>query len=241
MWVRRENCFILRTSPFSESSLIVDAFSRNYGRINLLAKGARRAKSRLRGKLRPFCPLLLSWSGKGNLPTLTQLIPQHSYTEFMDEIHYSSCYVNELIVSLLQPQDPHPALFDEYSCALRQLRQQTDIFHTLRVFEKYLLKEIGYALVLETESDRKTPIRENQQYYYDFASGPTTEKLSGGGNAVSGRALLAIASEQFASAGIRREVRVFLDRALQMYLDGKHLHSRAVFRQTRELLTSRKN
>ena len=241
MRVNKENCFVLRTTPFSESSLIVDAFSRSFGRINLLAKGARRAKSRLRGKLRPFSPLLLSWSGKGNLPTLIGLIPQQSYTEFKGDIHYSSCYLNELVVSLLQPQDPHPALFDEYSHALSQLRQQADIFHTLRVFEKNLLKEIGYALVLETESDHKTPIRSDRQYYYDFVSGPTSEKPSGGGHIVSGQVLLAIASEQYASARIRRDVRVFLDRALQFFLEGKNIHSRAVFRQTREQLTIRKN
>ncbi len=234
MRIRQEECFLLRTIPYSESSLIVDIFSRKIGRFNVLAKGARRVKSRLRGKLRLFDALQISCSGKGNLPILTHVNVQSSYSSLVGETLYSGSYINELIVALLQPGDPHPDLFSEYSYAISCLQQRGDTFHTLRVFEKKLLKEIGYALVLETESDHKTPIREDQLYQYNFDSGPSITTNSERSDTVSGQALLAIATEYFGSAGIRREVRDFLDRALQNYLDGKKINSRHVFRQTIE-------
>jgi DNA repair protein RecO (recombination protein O) len=231
MRIHQEDSFVLRTTPFSESSLIVDVFTRNYGRINLLAKGARRIKSRFRGTIRSFQLLQASWSGKGNVPTLTGLTSNAQYVEIGGERLYCSFYMNELIMRLLQARDPHPDLFDAYYIALERLAEPSNEFHSLRVFEKILLQEIGYALVLDTEADRKTPLSRNKFYLYDFNAGPLPANKEDTG-AVTGETLFAIAQEKFLSNQVKSESRKLLGRAVANYLDGKALHCRDIYSQT---------
>ena len=231
MRIHQEDSFVLRTTPFSESSLIVDVFTRNYGRINLLAKGARRTKSNFRGTIRAFQLLQASWSGKGRVPTLTGLTSNSQYVEISGERLYCSFYMNELIMRLLQDRDPHPDLFDAYYIALERLAEPSNEFHSLRVFEKNLLQEIGYALVLDTEADRKTPLSRNNFYVYDFNAGPLPAKKEDT-NAVTGETLFAIAQEKFLSNRVKSESRNLLGRAVENYIDGKALHCRDVYSQT---------
>ena len=231
MRIHQEDSFVLRTTPFSESSLIVDVFTRNYGRINLLAKGARRTKSRFRGTICSFQLLQASWSGKGKVPTLTGLTSNAQYVEIGGERLYCSFYMNELIMRLLQDRDPHPDLFDAYYIALERLAEPSNEFHSLRIFEKNLLQEIGYALVLDTEADRKTPLSRNKFYVYDFNAGPLPAKKEDT-NAVTGETLFAIAQEKFLSNRVKSESRNLLARAVENYIDGKALHCRDVYSQT---------
>ena len=231
MRVQKEDCFVLRTTPFSESSLIVDTFSRNYGRLNLLAKGARRMNSAFRGTIRPFQYLVANWSGKGKVPNLTNAAYKSLYVQFQGERLYGAFHLNELIIRLLHDYDPHPALFEEYRIAIDKLADSENLFHTVRVFEKRLLTDIGYALVLETEANRKTPIHRERFYEYDFEAGPIpiSERSSG---SVAGETLLAISREKFESTQVQLESRILLGRAVEQYLGSRALRCRGIYNQT---------
>jgi DNA repair protein RecO (recombination protein O) len=67
-----EPAFVLHTYPYRETSLIVEAFTSAYGRVAMVARGAKRPRSEVRGLLQAFQPLALSWAGAGELKTLVK-------------------------------------------------------------------------------------------------------------------------------------------------------------------------
>ncbi len=141
--------FILHTRPFRDTSLLVDALTTEYGRISVLARGVRTARTPLRGILQPFVPLLMSWSGKGELVSMSKVEAVGLPYSLQGKALISGFYLNELIMRLLHRYDPHPILYDAYQQALLGLQQKTTIELVLRLFEKCLLKELGYGLQLE--------------------------------------------------------------------------------------------
>ena len=234
MRVFNEECYVLRTIPFSETSLIVETFSRNYGHLNLLAKGARRSNSKFRGLLRPFQYLKLSWSGKGEVPTVTAVNECERVLETKGENFYCASYVNELIMRSLHFHDPHPKLFDICIEALDALSKSPDKSSVLRIFEKNLLKELGYALTLETEAGNSTPIQSDRRYVYKYDSGPVPLDRPEA-NSISGRSLLALADERLETSEVKRECKRLLGEAIEQFFDGRRLRSREIYRQTLNL------
>lgn len=231
MRVRNEECFVLRTIPIKESSLVVDIFTRNHGRLSLIAKGARRRKSELRGYIQPFQLLLVSWTGRGELPIMTSLVNKENHIGIGGRQVYCSYYLNELIIRFLRQAAPYLELFDIYRATLNDLNDTDRQFHALRVFEKNLLKFLGYELVLKTEADGSAVIQPDRLYHYDFESGPIPATHPGD-SSVSGRALLAIEAERFNSSQVRQESRQFLRQAIEHYCEGNTNRSREVYRQT---------
>ena len=156
MRVHHQPAYVLVNRPYSETSWIVEIFSREYGRLTLMAKGARRIKSKLKGTLIPFQPILVSWTGKGEVPTLTAAeIDQTDYKLIEHELRGDALvcgfYCNELIVNLLHRNDPHGALFDRYHSTIMALSQAVsdDVLPlVLRKFEQVVMKETGYQLSL---------------------------------------------------------------------------------------------
>ena len=112
--------FVLHSYPFRETSLIVEVFSRDYGRVALLARGARRARSVLRGVLMAFQPLELSWAGKGEVQTLMKAEWQGGQPLLTGKALFCGYYLNELLVNLLPREDAHPRLFSFYAEILRR-------------------------------------------------------------------------------------------------------------------------
>ncbi len=236
MRVYKEDSFVLRTVPFTETSLIVDVFSRNYGRRNLLAKGARNLKSKIRSALQPFQLISLNWSGKGEVPVITDAtVSQVSQVVPSGEAFYAANHLNELVVQYLHTHDSHPALFDAYLLAIGAVVNTSQLTQTLRVFEMKLLAELGYALNLETENDRQTPIRSNTYYIYDFSNGPIPVDVIDE-STVSGRTLIALAEERIETREAKAESRRLLERAFHWHFQKRTDCSREVFRQTREPL-----
>jgi len=136
--------FILHTSPWRETSLIVRAFTRDHGQIALIAKGAKRPTSTLRPALSAFQPLSLSWSGKGEIKTMTRA-ECSGIRVLRGRDFLSAWYMNELLLQLLPREDPHPVLFDAYDHALQQLAHGDRVTGALRRFEWILLQEAGYG------------------------------------------------------------------------------------------------
>src|SRR5258706_1248230 len=144
--------FVLHTYPYKETSLIVEAFTRSFGRVALLARGARRPRSAMRGVLLSFHPLRLSWTASAELGTLLNAEWSGGHLGLAGGGLMCGFYVNELILRLLPREDPHEALYDFYRQSLGALSGGEDQAPVLRAFERRLLSELGYAPLLERDS-----------------------------------------------------------------------------------------
>ncbi|MDA7967590.1 MAG: DNA repair protein RecO [Gammaproteobacteria bacterium] len=244
MKVEQQPAYVLHTRPFSESSLLVDMFSREHGWLMLLAKGARRAKSRTRGLLLPFRPLLASWAGKGKLPVLTGLEADGPPAgEVGGGLLASGFYLNELLMRLLHRHDAHELVFEHYDRALRQLANAEPPRAVLRVFEKKILLHTGFGAALERDADSGERIAPELHYHYVFEKGPVRARdqiaepsaQNGGapGIPISGRALCALREEIFSAEDELRDAQRLTRALLDRQLRGRELRSRRVARDMR--------
>jgi DNA repair protein RecO (recombination protein O) len=232
--VDHEPGYVLHTYPYKETSLIVEALTRRFGRVALLARGARRPRSAMRGVLLSFHPLRLSWSGSADLANLRDAewaggIPLLGGRGLM-----CGFYVNELLLRLLPRDDPHEALFDVYAGALAGLASQ-DVSAVLRDFEKRLLAELGYAPLLETDAASR-PIDPECTYSYEPDRGPVLANDSHASQlVVSGRTLLDVAAGDYARAETRDEARALMRALIGERLHGQSLHTRSILMELNEL------
>jgi DNA repair protein RecO (recombination protein O) len=231
--VDRAAAFVLHAYPFSETSLLVEAFTRSHGRIPWIAKGARRAGSALRGALLAFQPLYASWSGRGEVRTLVRCEWQGGQPLLQGEALLCGFYLNELLLRLLPREDPHEGLFDHYALVVARLAESTETAPALREFERSLLQEAGYALVLDREAATGAPIEPDVLYRYEVERGPM-RAVNGArpdeGLLLPGRALLAIARNDYADAVTMQYAKQLMRLAINRRLD-RPLHSRAIFRE----------
>jgi DNA repair protein RecO (recombination protein O) len=166
MRVKNTPGFVLLNRPFGETSWIVEVFSREYGRLALMAKGARTKKSKYRGMLQPFQPLMLSWSGKGEIPLLTGAETTDGFNELVGQSMICGFYLNELIYRLLTRHDPHRSLFDQYTIAMDRLQNPEELHSALRTFEFIILRETGYELRLDCDFESGEAIQGGVNYRY---------------------------------------------------------------------------
>ena len=239
MKVFQQKAYVLHCTPYSETSLLVNIFSREYGRLTLIAKGAKRKKSMVRGLLLPFRPLLMSWSGKGQLPTLTHVEQAIYVPELKGVALFSGYYVNELLLKLLHRNDPHELLFDYYEKVNEDLGQSNMPHQALRWFEALLLREIGFGLVVDRDVETAEVIDAGKRYCYFPERGPVVipdnvkDPHYGEpyGLVISGRSLIAIAQQQFDSGEVLLESQRLFRRLIDIQLNGRALRTRKVMRQ----------
>ncbi len=227
-----EHAFVLHTYPFQDTSLIVEAFTRRYGRVGLVAKGARRPKSALRPALLAFQPLAIAWSGRGELRTLTRAESLGAAHALVGVAMMCGYYVNELVLKLLQRDDPHERLFDDYGDALRGLASGEPTQAVLRRFELALLREIGYGVQLEYDAEHGTPLVAEERYVYWPERGPLALEGTAnpqGGVELRGKTLLDMARGDFSDPLTATE-----SKQLMRWLIGQHLDQRTL--NTRQLL-----
>ena len=232
--VELAQAWVLHSRPFGETSLIVEAFSREFGRMGLVARGGRRPRSRLALAALPFRPLLLSWTGRGELATLTaaESAPQHSaLAPPAGATLLAAMYLNELLLRLTRREDPHPELFGHYSQALGGLCAGGEMEPALRRFELDLLASLGFGLNLRQDTEGRA-LAPEAAYCYRMEQG--AEALPNGartGEAMnfSGAELVGIARGDWDSRDIRRAARRLLRTAIDFYLEGKPLNTRKVF------------
>ncbi len=227
--VQHQDAYILQTRPYSESSWLIDAFSKNYGRVSLLAKGARRLKSKVRGLIRPFQPLLLSWSGKGELQTLTGAEANLIVPQIDQQSWLCASYMNELLIKLMHRHDPHEKLFNNYGLALQSLRDGQSRQIVLRIFEKQLLSEIGYGLLLERDTANQKISAEKTYHYYPN-QGPTLVDRNHTGSVwlIKGSTLIALDNEVFNNAQEIEQSKHLMRALLNQSMQGRDLKSRLV-------------
>lgn len=234
MRVLLQPAFILHRRPYRDTSLLLEAFSRECGRLGLVARGAVAPRSRLKGLLQPFTPLLLSWSGTGELVTLTAAEEAGPPVSLLPGQAPSGLYVNELLVRLLPRHDPHPELFVAYGAVLAELAAATVAEPALRRFEKRLLRELGYGLTLDCEASSGALIVAEESYRYVLDRGPLAASQTQDGIPISGRGLLALRDESFTDPAVLREVKRLTRAALAEQLQGRALKTRELYRVRRE-------
>lgn len=236
MRIQGQPGFVLHARDYSETSLIIEAFTLRHGRLGLLAKGARRPSSPFRGLLEPFQPLLLSWTGRGELPILTATEADGDTSLSTGNSLYCGFYLNELLVRLLHRHDPHEALYIAYREALAMLSRTMATESVLRKFELTLLGEIGYGLVLDRDVTDNTPLESDAWYDYIPERGPVRlvnpDLVRAQGIVVRGASLTALAQNELNEPELLREAKRLMRMVLARYLGDKPLHSRKLFHRT---------
>lgn len=235
-----EPAFVLHSYPFRETSLILDVFSRQHGRLALVARGARRPHSALRSVLMNFQPLLLSWFGKGEVRTLHSAEWQGGQPYLQGQALMCGFYLNELLLNLLARDDPHEQLFDYYRATLQYLAHETDHAAALRGFEKHMLQELGYALVLEREAGTGKPVQADVSYRYAVERGVLPNAGADDGDArsgfpVLGKTLLDMAADDYADPVTAQQSKQLMRVLLNQHLGGKKLHTRELIKELQKL------
>jgi DNA repair protein RecO (recombination protein O) len=224
MRVENQPAFVLHARPWRETSLLIEAFTRHHGRVGLVARGVRSARSRLpRASLQPLQPLLLDWIARGELGTLTAAEPSGTRWRLAGDALIAGMYVNELVLRLTSRNDAHPAAFAAYTECLVRLAEETDIAWTLRRFERDLLTDLGYALMLDMTSSG-TPIEAEAIYGYAAEAGPIAWREGSGLPRVSGAALIALDRDEKPAPEVQAELRRLM-RAIVRDLAGGNLNS----------------
>ncbi len=228
MRVQLHPAYVLHARPYRETSQLLELLTRDHGRVGAVARGARRRG----GGLQPFRPLLVSWSGRGELKTLGHSEGAGSPLGLEGRALLHGFYLNEVMMRLSHRDDPNPGAFAAYDRALVGLAGAAHPEATLRVFEKRLLEALGYALVLEREAAGGAPLDPARRYRYRLEHGPEAAAEGAPGNApeVAGATLLALAREELSEPGARAEAKALMRHVMAYYLGPKPLASRALFR-----------
>ena len=226
--------FVLHTYPFKETSLVVELFSRDFGRVAALAKGARRPRSAMRGMLQAFQPLQATWSGKSELRNLHSLDWGEGLLLLNGEALMCGFYLNELLLRLLPREDPHEALFDYYAQTLRYLAEGEALAPTLRRLELKLLQELGYAVPLTHQSEGVPIVAENE-YLYLPERGAVSPNTVETGVQLSGKTLLDMARDDYSDPATLLQSKQLMRMLLAHYLGDKPLHTRQLLIDLQEL------
>ncbi len=228
--------FVLHSYPFRETSLLLEVFSRNHGRLAIVARGARRPRSALRGVLMNFQPLRLSWFGKGEVRTLHSAEWQGGQPQLQGTALLCGFYLNELLLNLMARDDAHEQLFDYYQHTLQRLAHETDHAATLRCFEKHLLQQLGYALLLDREADSGKPVESGTHYRYVIERGVLGENADAPeGLTISGKTLQDMAADDYRDPASAQQSKQLMRMLLNHYLAGKALHTRELIKDLNKL------
>jgi DNA repair protein RecO (recombination protein O) len=226
--VELTSAFILHHRPYRETSSLVDVLTRDHGRVSLVARGLRQTKKRS-SPIQIFQPVWLSWYGRGDLVTLSQIEKDEPGYRLLGNASLCGLYMNELLVKLLPVHEAEPDIFDAYRQALSSLQQKNNEQITLRLFEKALLSHLGYGLALTVDAESGEAIEEDGIYIYYPDSGPRRvfgQRLQ---NTVSGRSLRHLEQEAGFDELSLKEIKHMMRSVINYYLGGRPLHSRQLF------------
>jgi DNA repair protein RecO (recombination protein O) len=227
--------YVLHSYPYQETSLIVEIFTREFGRIGVVAKGAKRPHSPLRSVLMPFHALTLDWSGKSELKTLRSAEWRGAFRLLKGRALICGFYLNELLLKLLHRDDPHDTLFDVYEQTLQALLEGVDHAIVLRCFEKRLLSELGYALILDRDVESQRPLEAHRRYQYIIDRGPVPADARQNGLELLGQTLIDMHSDHYTSAVTQQQSKSLMRMLIGHYLGNQTLHSRQLLIDLQDL------
>lgn len=238
-----QSAYVLHSRPYRETSLLVDLLTPDYGRVSVVARGASGARSGLRHYLQPFRRLVISWYGKGELKTLSSA-EENSCIRLQGDALFSGMYLNELLIRLLGGQDGCQQIFMLYETTIAAMAQTTQIQPLLRIFERGLLEQLGYAIPFpETLVIGNEPIGQNscgagmEIYHYDldgtFVALPGVPEIGDSARYFTAVELAAISRGDYSEPKHLRVAKRLMRLALAPLLDGRVLRSRELFIQQR--------
>ena len=226
MRVEQQPAFVLHGRAYRETSLLLDCFTRDHGRIGLIARGVRKEKSRLpRALLQPLTPVSLAWSGTGELATLTAVEARADRLVFVGEPLLCGLYLNELLLRFTVRQDAHAELFAAYAQTLVRLASGEAPAWTLRRFERDLLEYLGYGLNPAVDAQSGSAVDEAEVYGYRHELGPVPWRSSADGQKISGAVLLALAMDIQPAEAELPSLRRWMRGVIAAHLDGVELQA----------------
>src|SRR3990167_4944220 len=239
--------YVLHRRAYRETSFLIELFTRDYGRITLVARGVRKTHSGISGLLQPFSPLLVSWAGKGELMTLSYVESMSVATSMSGDGLFVGLYLNELLMYLLQKWDAHVQLFIIYDKTLLALQQWFPHFtqgqqeqlalqppkmeqKILRSFEKSLLEELGYGVFPRSNRSLQNAFLPDRYYRFIFEQGfilgDMTEVPHSQSNVFFGKNLLAIANDDWQEEAVLQDAKRLTRLMLASLLGSRQIHSR---------------
>ena len=237
MRVTLQPAFVLHSRPYRETSVILDLFTRDGGRMAAVARGIRQSRSPLRPLLQLFTPLFVTWQGKSELATLLTAESNGHLPRLSGECLLSGLYLNELLMRVLHKHDPHPALYTIYHNTLIELQGSALQLKTLRLFEKKLLEELGYGLQLTQNMSTQDALVADKYYRFHPEHGfELCAEASGHHTVFAGKSLLALAAEELDDETCLRDAKRLMRLALAPLLGQYKLNSRQLYSQPREIL-----
>jgi len=233
--------YVLHYRPYRETSMLLEIFSRDYGRVSLIAKGAKRKGNGTALLLQPYQRLLLAWSGKSELMTLTRVeLDSPAHIPGQDRL-IAAFYINELVMRLLHQHEAHPELFTVYDMTINALAQITNEQQgVIRLFEKRLLQSLGYGLVLDHDVETGMNINEKLDYYYLAERGPVRNMPEDDDHVrITGMTLLALLHEDLTQKKVLQESKRLMRYILQKHLGRKPLASRELYASYMKMLSNK--
>ncbi len=234
--IEGEPAYLIHQRPYSETSQIINLFSRHYGRVDAIAKGSKRPKSKFKSFLQPFSPILVSWSGRSQLKTLRSVDISSGKQSNVSRKHLMSAfYLNELILSFLTTADPYPDLFDAYSLAINNLSNADSSEIILREFEIQLLTEIGYAINFQTEAMSSKKIEPNLSYRFIAEEGFVSSVTSSARDTlIKGSVIQSIDRKDFSQPQTMRVAKRIIRESVKYHLSGKELNTKKVVKSLKK-------
>lgn len=231
--VSLQPAYVLHRRPFQNSSLLIDFFTLEHGRVRAIAKGARGGKSRYRSLLQLFTPILISFSGRGEVKTVTGVETQLSPISLQGDHLFSGLYINELLTRLLHNHQEHSDLYQTYQHTLLAMQAREPIERVLRRFELNLLADLGYGLNLMTDCRTQRAIDPQLHYYFQPDIGFSVDDLGGSQDnehdLISGAHIIALQSLDLQDMQAAKTAKRILRMALAEHLGDKPLASRSLF------------
>lgn len=228
--------FVLHGRDFSETSVLLHIFTEELGVLSVIAKGAKRPKSKWRGILQPFILLQVEIAGKNELKNLVQAEALQSMPVLIGKMAFFGFYINELILRLLKMQAPQAEIFNDYCNVLHELNATNDLVFAetyLRIFEYQILLSLGYGIDLAADS-RGNPIYPEVIYQYDGELGlceteilPQSKQIV----VVSGASILALKENRFTNSTQLKEAKLLMRACLKPHIGDKPFKSRLLFKK----------
>lgn len=226
--------YVLHRRPYRETSLIIQLFTKTHGLVSVLARGVRGTKAKNTGLYEPFVPLLVSWSGRSDLMTLTQTELSGTQYTLGGRSLVTALYLNELLIKLIKPRDPHEAVFLKYQDTLAAIANDKQVQLALRCFEKALLAEIGYGLTL-TETVEGESVSEFSYYRFEpnigliYVDSEAVSAFSSEQRIFSGKSLLAFDREEADETKWLDDAKRLARLAIETRLEGKRINARRMY------------
>lgn len=234
MRIESERGYVLHQRPYRETSLLVDLFTYNHGRVRCVAKGFRKPnKKGISRALFPYSECLFNWQGRGELKTLSRADVIEAPVFLQQETLFVGLYINEILYRLLHEQDPHQTLYQDYCQLMLELAHKGVDEKVLRGFEMALLNELGYGLVLDIDADKGTPVLVDKFYQYIPEQGlrEVANQARSIESVIKGADIIAICQGDYTQASTVIAAKRLTRKVIDFYLDGRELHSRTLYRQ----------